>query len=316
MSGAKRSAASIAATQHGVISAQQAAGAGLSVGQIRTLVESGMWTRRWREVYAIAGAPTSFEADVMVACLAGGPLAMACRGTVARLLGVGRPYFDKVGVELAVPRGAAQRSARAVGATVHVFRHLGEDDRQWIGPVPATSAARLVVDLLDFTPVEGLYAVADDVLQRRWCTPDEIRRRWSATRVHHRDVLEAVLLPWVAGPRAGSPKELSLCRVLQLHGLPRPVRQHRLWIPGRSTPRYLDLAYPEARIAPEYDGRREHGVREWERDAAREDELGRVGWVRLPAGRSDLTEPGASAYCDGVRAAIGARTGRRIGPRS
>jgi len=100
---------------------------------------------------------------------------------------------------------------------------------------------------------------------------------------------------------------MSLCRVLQLHGLPRPVRQHLLVIPGRARPRYLDLAYPEARVAPEYDGRREHGVRQWERDAAREDELAALGWIRLPAGRSDLTEPGASAYCDQVRAALAAR---------
>jgi len=152
-----------------------------------------------------------------------------------------------------------------------------------------------------------VYAAADDVLQRGWCTPAEIRTRWAASRVHHRDVLDAVLLPWVPGPKAGSPKELSLCRVLQLHGLPRPVRQHAVTIPGRARPRYLDLAYPDARVAPEYDGAREHGVRHWERDAQREDELALADWLRLPAGRADLVEPGASTYCDQVRAARAAR---------
>ena len=307
MSNPKQKAARVAAAQHGIISASQAADVGLSPNQVRTLLDSGVWNRRWREVYAVAGSPPSFEAEVMAACLAAGPLALACRGTVCRLLGIGRPYFDSAAVELALPRGAAVRAARSVGATVHVFRHLDDDDRWWIGRIAATSPARLIVDLLDVTPLDAAYAAADDVLQRGWCTAADVRIRWAASRVHYREVLDAVLLPWVSGPKAGSPKEMSLCRVLQLHGLPRPVRQHLLVIPGRARPRYLDLAYPEARVAPEYDGRREHGVRQWERDAAREDELAALGWIRLPAGRSDLTEPGASAYCDQVRAALAAR---------
>jgi hypothetical protein len=307
MSSPKHKAAGVAAGQHGVISATQAAHAGLSVDQVRTLVDTGVWNRRTRAVYAVAGAPPSFEAEVMVAYLAAGPLAMACRGTVCRLLGVGRPYFDAAGVELALPRGATRRAAESVGATVHEFRYLGGEDRWWIGRIAATGPARLIADLLDVTPVEAVYAAADDVLQRGWCTPAEVRARWAASRVHHRDVLDAVLLPWVPGPKAGSPKELSLCRVLQLHGLPRPVRQHPVMIPGRSRPRYLDLAYPDARVAPEYDGAREHGVRQWERDAEREDELAAADWLRLPAGRADLVEPGASAYCDQVRAALAAR---------
>ena len=307
MSIPKRVAAEVAASQHGVISAGQAATAGLSPGQVRTLVATGVWDRRWREVYTVAGLPPSFEAEVMVACLAAGPLAMACRGTVCRLLGVGRPYFDTAGVELALPRGASIRAARSVGATIHVFRHLDEDHRWWIGRIAATAPARLIVDLLDVTPVEAAYAAADDVLQRGWCTPAQIRARWAASRAHRRGVLDAVLLPWVPGPKAGSPKELSLCRVLQLHGLPRPVRQHAVTIPGRARPRYLDLAYPDARVAPEYDGAREHGVRHWERDAQREDELALADWLRLPAGRADLVEPGASTYCDQVRAARAAR---------
>jgi hypothetical protein len=243
----------------------------------------------------------------MVACLAAGPLAIACRGTVCRLLGIGRPYFDAAGIELALPRGASVRAARSLGAIVHVHRHLDDDDRWWLGRIAATGPARLIVDLLDVTPVEAVYAAADDVLQRGWCTPARIRSRWAASRLYHRDVLDAVLLPWVPGPKAGSPKELSLCRVLQLHGLPRPVRQHAVTIPGRARPRYLDLAYPDARVAPEYDGAREHGVRHWEHDAEREDELALADWLRLPAGRADLVEPGASAYCNQVRAALDAR---------
>ena len=57
------------------------------------------------------------------------------------------------------------------------------------------------------------------------------------------------------------------------------------------------------RVAIEYDGPRDHGPRQWAADAAREDELDQIGWVRLPAGRRDLVEPHATAYCDVVRSA-------------
>jgi hypothetical protein len=297
----------LAARQHGVITLSQAAHAGLSWQQVRTLVESGVWSRPAREVFVVAGAPKTFESDVLVACLAGGPRAMACRGTVARLLGVGRPWFDGADVEIALPRGASIRAVRALGAAAHVYRRLGDDDRARIGPIPATKAARLVVDVLAVRPSEAVFAVVDDVIHRRWATPAAIRTCWAEASGRHRFVLDAALLPWVPGPKPGSPKEMALARVLALHGLPRPVRQYEVRVPGRAQPRFLDLAYPEARVAPEYDGRRDHGARQWAADAVREDDLASIGWLRLPAGATDLVEPGATAYCDQVREALGAR---------
>jgi hypothetical protein len=303
----RKAAAHLAAEQHGAITAAQAATAGLSSRQVRSLVDNGIWARRCREVFTVAGAPRTYESDVMVACLAGGPQAMACRGTVARLLEVGRPWFDDAPVEIALPRGASPRAVEAVGAEVHVYRTLRAEDRAQIGPIPATRAARLVVDLLGVAPVDALFSVADDVLHRRWATPAGIRARWAEASGRRRAVLDAVLLPWTRGPKPGSPKEMALSRVLQLHGLPRPVRHHEVRVPGRPA-RYLDLAYPHAKVAPEYDGRREHGARHWAADADREDELATIGWVRLPAGARDLSEPGATEYCRVVGAALEART--------
>ena len=208
MSKERHDAGERARRQHGVITADPASSAGRSTGQVRALVDSGMGKRRWREAFTVAGA-ASFEADVMVACVAGGPHAMACRGTVARLLGLGRPYFDQAGIEISIPRGASARAARSVGATVHVHRRIDDADRAVIGPIPATSAARLVVDLLGVTPVEAVYALADDLLQRRWTTPAAIRSRWIDARAVRRDVLDAVLLPWDTTPHAGTSSHRS-----------------------------------------------------------------------------------------------------------
>src|SRR5581483_195949 len=302
-----RRAMGVAARQHGVISRSQASSAGLSAREVPRLVSTGVWAPRTRDVFAVGGAPPTFEADVMAACLAGGPRAMACRGTVARLLGIGVPWCDDAGVEVALPRGASVHAVRAIGATPRVCRTLGERDRVSIGAIPATRATRLVIDLLDARPTDAVFAVADDVLYRGWATPAGIERRWLEVNGQHRAVLDAVLLPWTPGPKPGSPKEMALCRVLQLHGLPRPVRQFELRVPGRP-PRFLDLAYPEAKVAPEYDGRRHHGARRWAADGDREDELAAHGWLRLPADATALSEPGATVYCERVRAALAART--------
>jgi hypothetical protein len=299
-----RDALAVAGAQHGLITLEQAAGAGLALHKVRHLVDSGHWERRGGRraaLFAVVGSPRTYEQDVMAACLAADGLGVASHGCAARLLGLGLPSFTDAPVTISIPRGGPRGRALALGATVHSTRNLTAADRGRINGVPVTRASRTVVDLLAEVPATTLYAVADDVL---WRLRDrgEVRRAWErACGLRYRARLEEALLPWTPGPRPGSPKEMALCRVLLLHDLPAPVRQHPLTVNGRR--RYLDLAYPDVRVAMEYDGRRDHGPRQWGPDAEREHELWSIGWVRLPAGRLDLVEPHATAYCDVVRAA-------------
>jgi len=288
-------ALSVASSQHGVITADQATLAGLTSHQVRHLVDSGRWERRGPRVFTVAGAPQTFEQDVLVACLLGDGRGVASHRCAARLLGLA---CADAAVEITIPRGAWPGAQRP-GVTVHTSRHLDARDCARVGRIPVTKAARVVVDML---PDAAVFAVADDVL---WRLRDrrEIRRVWErAAAGRHAARLEEVLLPWYPGPHPGSPKEMALCRVLILHGLPAPVRQHRLTVHGRRL--YLDLAYPAHRLALEYDGRRDHGPRRWDAAASREEELWSIGWIRLPAGRHDLEEPHATAYCEVVRGAM------------
>lgn len=302
-----RRALGVASTQLGLVTTYQMEEAGLSVYEQRTLVRTGVVERRAKNVFAVAGAPHSWEQEVLTACLAGGPTAVACGPTAARVLDIGRPYFDRAGVEVCIERNGSRHAVRSVGATVHTARQLTRADRiVWRG-IPVMAPARVIVDLFGRVSDDALFAAADDVLTR-FSNPGAIRRTWrQVAGGRHKGSLDAVLLPWSLGPKPGSPKEMSLSRVLQLHGLPPPVRQHPVPIPGRRSPRYLDLAYVAERVAPEYDGRRDHGPRHWAADADREDELTRAGWLRLPAGRLDLVEPGAAEYCELVTQALRAR---------
>jgi hypothetical protein len=296
-----QAAHSVAARQHGLLTGRQAATAGLTVNRIRHLVDAAHWERRAVGLFAVSGAPRTWEQDVMAACLVSG--GMASHGCAARLLDVGRPAFGDAPVSITVARGGSREGARGMGAAVHTTRHLTAADRARVDGIPVTTGARLVVDLLGRVPEETLFALADDVMWRLR-DRDAVRLAWERVAGgRHGALLGELLLPWEPGPKPGSPKEMSLARVLILHGLPRPVRQHLVLIPGREHPRYLDLAYPDVRVAMEYDGRRDHGPRHWGSDAAREDELQRIAWIRVPAGRRDLVEPHATAYCDVVRRA-------------
>ena len=98
------------------------------------------------------------------------------------------------------------------------------------------------------------------------------------------------LLDWVE-PLSESPMETRL-RVLGLEsGLPRPVAQLNVFDPWRVFVARLDLAYPELKVAVEFDG-----ALHWEQrreDDRRRDALRRLGWIVLVFSADDIfTTPG------------------------
>jgi hypothetical protein len=84
-------------------------------------------------------------------------------------------------------------------------------------------------------------------------------------------------------------------------GLPVPVQQYRVFdISGNEIYR-LDFAWPELRIAVEYDGYEAHAGRR-ERDEIREADLRRRGWLVIRSDAADLKDP--SRLVDAVRQAF------------
>ena len=81
--------------------------------------------------------------------------------------------------------------------------------------------------------------------------------------------------------RAGvdSPMESRLRLLLVLAGLPEPVVNHIEYREDGSWERRFDLAYPEHRLAVEYDGRQHaESQQQWERDVDRREGLDPDGW--------------------------------------
>ena len=84
----------------------------------------------------------------------------------------------------------------------------------------------------------------------------------------------------MADPRSGSPMETRIRVAIHRYGLPPPQLQFPVG------PFLLDLAYPEIRLAIEYDGRDHRTAERAIRDLRREAYVTRRDWdvLRLPAG--------------------------------
>ncbi|MBM7465584.1 endonuclease domain-containing protein [Microbacterium esteraromaticum] len=108
--------------------------------------------------------------------------------------------------------------------------------------------------------------------------------------------------------RAGveSPKESETRLLLLAAGLPEPWVQYRELDGGRLVAR-IDLAYPEWKVAIEYEGDGHRADREqWRRDIQRQRELEGRGWIVIRLTQADLGHPGA--VVDRIRHAIASRS--------
>ena len=89
---------------------------------------------------------------------------------------------------------------------------------------------------------------------------------------------------------AQSPQETRLRLLVHRSGLPRPVAQYRVVHAGRHVAR-VDLAWPEQRVAVEYDGRWHGDPVQFARDRQRLNRLTAAGWRVVFVTAADLHRP-------------------------
>jgi hypothetical protein len=111
----------------------------------------------------------------------------------------------------------------------------------------------------------------------------------------------------LAAGRAGTHSHLELIgvRALLAAGLPPPQLQYEIQLGYGSL--HVDAAWPEVRLAVEFDGAAYHAGRDtWQRDLRRDAALAALGWVVLRFSYADVTE--RPAFCGAqVAAAYRAR---------
>lgn len=163
---------------------------------------------------------------------------------------------------------------------------LQPDDIEVIDGIPVTTPARTAVDLACWystvQAVGGLDALMR-VTQFKDVDIEAILDRSGGRRgiVRARDSLDLV----DAG--ADSLQESWLRVILIRAGLPRPQTQIPVYDGGWEPFAILDMAWPELKVAVEYDGDQHRTDRvRWRRDAKRHERLQRCGWIviRVVAG--------------------------------
>ena len=295
--------------QRALITRDQAMAAGLSDAQIETLLRRVVLVEMRRSVYALAGAPSSWEQSLLAAVLAAGPRAHASHGSAAWLWGFRR--FERPDqLDLLAP---IDRKISLDGVIGHRSRELFDEDLTSRLAIPCVTPARAFVDVAGRLRPDAVGSTLDDLLRRRLLTLEELRR--CAGRLHPGPgralarVQGALADRWPGYDPGESDLETRALRAIVRSGLPLPRQQYRITLRGKPT--RIDLAYPEERIAIEIDSWEYHGQMRsaFDVDHIRRDDVVVLGWTPYT-----FTSAMSDAYfTTGLRSLLEAAWARGIG---
>jgi hypothetical protein len=254
----------------------------------RRALDTALATGAWSRVMYGAYVPAGVVLDLVVRARAAQRLLPAHAYVADRcllwLLGVdvlppGTPVLECV-----VPRGVVL--PRRQGLRVREAA-LPRRDRYRLHDVRCLRPTRAVADLLRRLPLAEAVVVADASRRARLCTEQQLRDELLA-HAKLRGVRQARDVLDLSDPRAESPPESRVRLLLVQAGLA-PVPQYDVFGPDGDWLARVDLAFPELRIAVEYDGRAVHERADvFTRDRQRQNALVAAGWVVLRFSAEDL----------------------------
>ena len=291
----------LAAKRHGIVTRHELMMLGLTTDQIKRRIRAGLLIRLQPGVYAIAGAPQTFERRVIAASLAGGEGAAVSHRSAARVWALRGAVTERA--EIVVPR---ERRPQLVGVAVHRSVVLQPVDVRVHDGITVTRPERTLVDVAGVLPAHVAAGMLESAVHLGLTTPEHIWRylsRYGGPGCRGAGVIRSVLEE--RGP-AARPTESGLedfaLRMLFRHGAPAPVRQHVIHVPGRA-PIRPDFAYPRVRLAMEVDSAMWHSDSEsYRRDRAKWNLLAALGWTLFILTDFDLHERPEQAVGDVVAA--------------
>ena len=292
-----------AADHHGLFTVDVARRAHVPDHVVAHAFRLGITVRVHECVYRFAAVPITWESSVLAACWAGGCRAVASHRTAAEVHSM--PGGDRRFVEVSCPRW---RRIRHEGVTVHESHDWCSRDHAIVGAIPVTSPALTLLHLAAVVSRSMLERAFEDVLRRDLATLaeiDDVLRRYARRgRPGVRNLRALVHSRQDSGVKSTeSDPETILVQIIRGAGLPEPVRQLQIYDKGRKIAR-VDLGYPDAKIAIEYDSDQFHTGRvASDRDSRRRHVLIAAGWLPMIAIRTDL-QSGARDFCAALGAAL------------
>lgn len=203
------------------------------------------------------------------------PKAVIAGRSAAQLHGAGVGYPDDP-VEVLVP--SEVRSRRPAGVLIHRGA-VPETDVRTVRGLRVTEPLRTCWDLSQWCDPPAAVTVVDRLAAAGRVFDlelAELAAERRGVRGHRRFATVAGLVD----QRAESPPESELRVRLVLAGLPRPDSQYRVFVAGRFVAR-VDLAWPQWRIAVEYDGAWHGRPGQLHADRRRLNKLFAAGWIVL-----------------------------------
>lgn len=247
---------SAATGQLGALTRQQAHAVGLTDEQLRRRVQSGILTQPGPNVFRLSGAPPDADRALRDLVADVGGDVVASRYTAAALHG-----FD--GYRLVAPFDLTigrQRQVRRTPHRIHTAVSMPTIDRGEIDGVPATRAARTLIDLARHESPEQLTVAVDSALRDRLVTETSLHRRIVDLRgkgVHGIPRLVEVIEGAEIARGGHSWLEREFLRLCAEAGVPRPTSQVVLARRGDRLVR-VDFHFPGTRVVVEVLGYRWH----------------------------------------------------------
>jgi hypothetical protein len=259
------------ATQHGVVARWQLLRRGVSVEQVRGLVERGHLRLLHRGVYAVGHRVLTRWGWWHAAVLAGGPGTVLSHRSAAQALGVLRPM--EIDVEITRPR--TFRGRQGIRAHRAVLR---PDEVGWVDGIPATSPFRTAFDVAGLGERRLVEYLIHEIEVRRLTDAvsfEELLRRHPRKRGAR--LLEEVRRSKAPVGVARNEFEESFVAFVDEYGLPRPQMNAALALRGRFYE--IDALWRPQRLAAELDGREVHDTDDaFESDRERDRILLAEGW--------------------------------------
>lgn len=272
-------------TQAGVVTSAQAM-TFLSRRGFEAHVNNGELQRIWHGIYGRGEVTTALQLRGLD--LSAGATVTACMGTAAAAYG----FDTERTADVHVLNPGDRRLRSADGLVVH---RREEAPLTMVGGRPATAPAWTAIEVARDLRRPRALATLDAALRSRTCSRDDLTQAVKQ-QSGRRGIVTARELLDLASPFAESPMESEARLVMIDGGLPRPVLQYEVVdLQGRTW--RIDFAWPEFRVAAEYDGVDWHSgpvgappacggafVRDRRRSAA----LQELGWVIVPIVAEDV----------------------------
>lgn len=287
--------------QHGVVSLQQARGAGLSDSTIRRRLAMQAWLPAGVHVFRVA----EHEETASSRTVAG----MLSVGDGAVLVGLSAAWWwdlhERPPVQVHIAVGRARQVRPRDGVLVQ-RRDIPSADRTRVRRLEVTCRPLSALDGAVDLGLQGGAKLVDHALLRRRVTLSALREAHHRGLGRHGSALAGQLLA-LAGGGARSEAERLAHRLMRRAGITGWTANTEILLPGYG--RALgDVVFAEAKVVLEIDGWAYHrGLRAFLSDGPRQSALAAAGWVVLRTHWHELTGD-SSTFVANLRRTLSARS--------